>query len=87
MLDAQVVRDKADSMFPLNLRSKLLTAVDCITVCNMYAQILSMTKSYMLTKCDRENFDPLGVHTGDSIVIAPSQTLSDEVDTTKYFTS
>ena len=25
-----------------------------------------------------ENFDPLGVHTGDSIVIAPSQTLSDE---------
>ena len=28
----------------------------------------------------RENFDPLGVHTGDSIVIAPSQTLSDEVN-------
>ena len=25
-----------------------------------------------------ENFDPLGVHTGDSIVIAPSQTLSNE---------
>lgn len=23
-----------------------------------------------------ENFDPLGVHTGDSIVVAPSQTLS-----------
>lgn len=28
----------------------------------------------------RENFDPLGVHTGDSIVIAPSQTFSDEVN-------
>ncbi|WP_417336343.1 carbamoyl-phosphate synthase (glutamine-hydrolyzing) large subunit [Halobacteriovorax marinus] len=27
--------------------------------------------------CNMENFDPLGVHTGDSIVIAPSQTLSD----------
>lgn len=25
-----------------------------------------------------ENFDPLGIHTGDSIVVAPSQTLSDE---------
>jgi len=24
-----------------------------------------------------ENFDPLGIHTGDSIVVAPSQTLSD----------
>ncbi len=27
--------------------------------------------------CNMENFDPMGVHTGDSIVIAPSQTLSD----------
>ena len=26
--------------------------------------------------CNMENFDPLGVHTGDSIVVAPSQTLS-----------
>ena len=25
-----------------------------------------------------ENFDPVGVHTGDSIVVAPSQTLSDK---------
>ena len=29
-----------------------------------------------ITVCNMENFDPLGVHTGDSIVIAPSQTLS-----------
>ncbi|GAA5952858.1 hypothetical protein JCM21900_004245 [Sporobolomyces salmonicolor] len=28
--------------------------------------------------CNMENFDPLGTHTGDSIVIAPSQTLSDD---------
>eukprot|EP01135_Chromosphaera_perkinsii_P010762 Nk52_evm41s2209 gene=Nk52_evmTU41s2209 len=28
--------------------------------------------------CNMENFDPLGVHTGDSIVVAPSQTLSDQ---------
>jgi len=27
--------------------------------------------------CNMENFDPVGVHTGDSIVLAPSQTLSD----------
>ncbi|HKW44409.1 MAG TPA: carbamoyl-phosphate synthase large subunit, partial [Candidatus Eremiobacteraceae bacterium] len=27
--------------------------------------------------CNMENFDPVGIHTGDSIVIAPSQTLSD----------
>lgn len=29
-----------------------------------------------LTVCNMENFDPMGVHTGDSIVIAPSQTMS-----------
>lgn len=27
--------------------------------------------------CNMENFDPVGIHTGDSIVFAPSQTLSD----------
>ncbi|KAK4550148.1 argininosuccinate lyase [Oleoguttula mirabilis] len=31
-----------------------------------------------ITVCNMENFDPLGVHTGDSIVVSPSQTLSDE---------
>ncbi len=29
-----------------------------------------------LTVCNMENFDPMGVHTGDSIVVAPSQTLT-----------
>jgi carbamoyl-phosphate synthase large subunit len=31
-----------------------------------------------ITICNMENFDPVGVHTGDSIVVAPSQTLTDE---------
>ena len=31
-----------------------------------------------ITVCNMENFDPLGVHTGDSIVVSPSQTFSDE---------
>ncbi len=30
-----------------------------------------------ITVCNMENFDPMGIHTGDSIVVAPSQTLSD----------
>lgn len=32
----------------------------------------------IVTVCNMENFDPLGIHTGDSIVIAPSQTLSNK---------
>jgi len=31
-----------------------------------------------ITICNMENFDPMGIHTGDSIVIAPSQTLTDK---------
>ena len=31
-----------------------------------------------ITICNMENLDPMGVHTGDSIVVAPSQTLSDK---------
>lgn len=31
-----------------------------------------------ITVCNMENIDPVGVHTGDSIVVAPSQTLTDE---------
>lgn len=30
-----------------------------------------------ITICSMENFDPMGIHTGDSIVVAPTQTLSD----------
>ncbi len=32
----------------------------------------------VITVCSMENFDPVGVHTGDSIVIAPAVTLSDK---------
>ena len=31
-----------------------------------------------VTVCNMENFDPLGIHTGESIVVAPSQTLSND---------
>ncbi|MFC7060899.1 carbamoyl phosphate synthase large subunit [Halobacillus seohaensis] len=31
-----------------------------------------------ISVCNMENFDPVGVHTGDSIVVAPSQTLTDQ---------
>ena len=32
----------------------------------------------VITICNMENIDPMGVHTGDSIVVAPSQTLNDK---------
>ena len=39
-------------------------------------EVVRDTSDNCITVCNMENFDPLGIHTGDSIVVAPSQTLS-----------
>ena len=39
-------------------------------------EVVRDNRDNCITVCNMENFDPLGIHTGDSIVIAPSQTLS-----------
>ncbi|KAH9159436.1 hypothetical protein LEN26_002346 [Aphanomyces euteiches] len=39
-------------------------------------EVVRDAKNNCITVCNMENFDPLGIHTGDSIVVAPSQTLS-----------
>ncbi|KXS17457.1 carbamoyl-phosphate synthase subunit arginine-specific large [Gonapodya prolifera JEL478] len=41
-------------------------------------EVVRDAENNCITVCNMENFDPLGVHTGDSIVVAPSQTLSDQ---------
>ena len=40
-------------------------------------EVMRDSKGNVITVCNMENLDPVGVHTGDSIVVAPSQTLSD----------
>lgn len=40
-------------------------------------EVIRDRKGNVITVCSMENFDPVGVHTGDSIVIAPAVTLSD----------
>jgi len=41
-------------------------------------EVMRDGKGNVITVCNMENLDPVGVHTGDSIVVAPSQTLSDK---------
>jgi len=41
-------------------------------------EVIRDAKDNCIIICNMENFDPVGVHTGDSIVIAPSQTLTDK---------
>ncbi|MDR1929400.1 MAG: carbamoyl-phosphate synthase (glutamine-hydrolyzing) large subunit [Treponema sp.] len=40
-------------------------------------EVVRDSKDNCITVCNMENFDPLGIHTGESIVAAPSQTLND----------
>ena len=41
-------------------------------------EVMRDSNDTCITICNMENIDPMGVHTGDSIVVAPSQTLSDK---------
>ena len=41
-------------------------------------EVLRDSAGNVITVCSMENIDPVGVHTGDSIVVAPTQTLSNE---------
>ena len=41
-------------------------------------EVMRDAKGNVITVCSMENFDPVGVHTGDSIVIAPAVTLADK---------
>ncbi|WP_173918370.1 carbamoyl phosphate synthase large subunit [Halobacillus sp. Marseille-Q1614] len=41
-------------------------------------EVMRDAKGTCISVCNMENFDPVGVHTGDSIVVAPSQTLTDQ---------
>jgi carbamoyl-phosphate synthase large subunit len=40
-------------------------------------EVMRDSKDNAIVVCNMENIDPVGIHTGDSIVVAPSQTLSD----------
>jgi len=41
-------------------------------------EVMRDSSGNKISVCNMENFDPVGIHTGDSIVVAPSQTLSDK---------
>ena len=41
-------------------------------------EVMRDSRGNVITVCNMENIDPVGVHTGDSIVVAPSQTLGDK---------
>ncbi|MCH7903190.1 MAG: carbamoyl-phosphate synthase large subunit [Armatimonadetes bacterium] len=61
----------------LSMRGQLMVERSLLGWKEIEYEVMRDAVGNCITVCNMENFDPMGVHTGDSIVIAPSQTLSD----------
>ena len=61
----------------LSMRSQIMVERSLLGWKEVEYEVMRDSIGTVITVCNMENFDPMGVHTGDSIDIAPSQTLSD----------
>ncbi|QYK54471.1 MAG: carbamoyl-phosphate synthase large subunit [Fimbriimonadaceae bacterium] len=61
----------------LSMRSQLMVERSLLGWKEVEYEVMRDRMGNCITVCNMENLDPMGVHTGDSIVVAPSQTLSD----------
>ncbi|HWP31782.1 MAG TPA: carbamoyl-phosphate synthase large subunit [Fimbriimonadales bacterium] len=61
----------------LSLRRQILVERSLLGWKEIEYEVIRDSADNCITICNMENIDPMGIHTGDSIVVAPSQTLSD----------
>ena len=75
-------REEFDQMMRLGLEASPISQVlmeECLLGWKEYEmEVMRDYKDQCVVICSIENFDPMGVHTGDSITIAPAMTLSDK---------
>ncbi len=76
--DEQALREILKSGLQLSPVSQVLLEKSIKGWKEIEYEVMRDTKGTCITVCNMENIDPVGIHTGDSIVIAPSQTLSDK---------
>jgi len=62
----------------MSMRNQVLVERSLIGWKEVEYEVMRDGADNCITVCNMENLDPMGVHTGDSIVVAPSQTLSDK---------
>ena len=79
------IADNAEELHDIATRGLRLSPIHQILVERGIAgwkeiefEVMRDSKGNVITVCSMENFDPVGIHTGDSIVVAPCQTLSDK---------
>ncbi|WP_173916538.1 carbamoyl-phosphate synthase large subunit [Halobacillus sp. Marseille-Q1614] len=75
--DEQQLREIARSGISLSPVSQCLIEKNIAGFKEVEYEVMRDSNDQAIVVCNMENFDPVGIHTGDSIVFAPSQTLSD----------
>ena len=76
--DVQELREIAESGLAASLVGQVLIERSLLGWKEIEYEVMRDSAGNVITVCNMENFDPMGVHTGDSIVVAPSQTLTDK---------
>lgn len=76
--DEATLRDIAENGLRLSRVHQVLIEKDISGWKEVEYEVMRDSKGNVIIVCNMENIDPVGVHTGDSIVVAPSQTLSDK---------
>ncbi|MEO6834429.1 MAG: carbamoyl-phosphate synthase large subunit [Candidatus Tumulicola sp.] len=75
--DEAQLRETLDAGLAASLIHQALVETSLLGWKEIEYEVLRDGAGNCITVCNMENIDPVGVHTGDSIVVAPSQTLSD----------
>jgi carbamoyl-phosphate synthase large subunit len=71
-------RELLEKGLKLSLNSQVLVEESVLGWKEFELEVMRDTKDNVVIICSIENFDPMGVHTGDSITVAPAQTLTDK---------
>ena len=75
--DERELRETLESGLAASLIHQVLLETSLLGWKEVEYEVLRDKANNCIIVCNMENIDPVGVHTGDSIVVAPSQTLSD----------
>ncbi|HEX9268297.1 MAG TPA: carbamoyl-phosphate synthase large subunit, partial [Candidatus Limnocylindria bacterium] len=76
--DADELRDRAARGIAASPIGQILVERSLLGWKELEWEVMRDGADTCITVCNMENLDPMGVHTGDSIVVAPSQTISDK---------
>ena len=76
--DENELRETLAAGLSLSLIGQVLLETSLLGWKEIEYEVLRDRANNCIVVCNMENIDPVGVHTGDSIVVAPSQTLSDQ---------